>query len=125
MKNIQIEKTAKTPTVSLDAEKGLLEIEGRSKPDDAKELYIPILKWIEEYSQHPKDKTQVRFYYTYYNTATAKYILEMLRKIDDLLYKKGHQVSVQWQYEIDDEDVEMSGRDYDELVSVPIEVVGV
>ena len=123
MENLQIEKTSKTPTVSFDAEKGFLEIEGMSRPDNAKEFYIPIVKWIKRYSQHPKDKTQIRFYYTYYNTATAKYILDMLRNIDDLLYKKGHQVSIQWQYDDDDEDVEMDGKDYNEMVSVPIELV--
>jgi len=125
MENLQLEKTSKTPAVSFDAEKGKLEIEGRSKPDNAKEFYIPLVKWIERYSQYPKDKTQVTLYYTYYNTATAKYILDILRNIDDLLYKKGHQVSIQWQYDDDDEDVEMDGKDYNEMVSVPVEVVAV
>ena len=44
MENLQIEKTSRTPAVSLDVEKGMLEIKGMSIPQNAKEFNNPIMQ---------------------------------------------------------------------------------
>ncbi|MBW8051760.1 MAG: DUF1987 domain-containing protein [Cytophagales bacterium] len=124
MENLQIEKTYRTPAVSLDAQKGLLEIKGMSIPGNTKEFYLPIMKWIEQYCQHPKNKTVVIMQFVLYNTATAKYIMDMLKSFE-ALYKKGFDIKVKWQYEQDDESCELDGKDYAEWLEVPIEVVEV
>ena len=124
MKNLKIEKTSRTPAVSLDAEKGLLEIKGMSIPQNAKEFYIPIMQWIERYSQNPKNKTMLIMRFGLYNTATAKYITDMLKTFE-ALHKKGNDIKIQWQYEKDDESYELDGKDYAEWFDVPIEVVEV
>lgn len=122
MENLQIEKTSTTPTINFDAQKGLLEIKGRSIPRNAKEFYKPIMQWIEQYSRNPKNKTVVIMWFYIYNTVTAKHIADMF-KIFETLHKKGNDIKIQWQYEKDDESYELNGKDYAEWYDVPIEVV--
>ena len=44
MKSISIERTKLTPSVILNAKKGLIEIDGNSITDNAKEFYKPVLE---------------------------------------------------------------------------------
>ena len=124
MENLQIEKTSRTPSISFDAEKGLLEIKGMSIPQNSKEFYKPILQWIEQYSQNPKSKTVMIVRFNLYNTATAKHITDMFKTFE-ALHKKGHDIKIQWQYEQGDESYELDGKDFAEWFDVPIEVVEV
>ena len=124
MENLQIAKTSRTPAVSLDAEKGLLEIKGMSIPQNAKEFYKPIMQWIEQYSQNPTLKTVMIMRFGLYNTSTAKYIMDMLKTFETL-HKKGNDIKIQWQYEQGDESYELDGKDFAEWFDVPFEVVEV
>ena len=44
--------TADTPSVILDAERGIFEISQMSLPEDAVDFYSPILAWLREYAQN-------------------------------------------------------------------------
>ena len=41
MENLTLEGSAKTPTVSFDSENGVLELKGRSIPENSIEFYKP------------------------------------------------------------------------------------
>ena len=43
MEPISIEGTPKTPTVKFDAEQGIIEIKGRSIPENSIEFYKPLV----------------------------------------------------------------------------------
>ena len=59
MENITVESTLKIPKVNFDYEKGLLELTGRSTPEDSDKLYRPLLNWLTEYVTKPQKKTTV------------------------------------------------------------------
>ncbi|MBW8049431.1 MAG: DUF1987 domain-containing protein [Cytophagales bacterium] len=124
MEKLTIQKTSKTPGINLDPDKGLLEISGYSISKFTKEFYEPVLKWIDEYSKKPHEETLIRLKFYYYNTGTAMYILDILRKLE-ALYKKGFKVKVEWQYEKEDEDSMEYGQDFRDILSLPFEVVEV
>ena len=46
MENLTLEGTPKTPTVSFSKDAGVLEIKGRSIPENSIEFYKPLLDWI-------------------------------------------------------------------------------
>jgi hypothetical protein len=54
MGKISIEGTSKTPTVLFDAEAGLMELKGRSIPENSIEFYKPIVESLESNTKLPK-----------------------------------------------------------------------
>jgi len=50
MKSIHIEATYNTPKVDFDPATGDLKFYGRSIPEHANMFYVPIVKWLDEYS---------------------------------------------------------------------------
>ena len=122
MEVIKIKGTDDTPNVILDAENGMMEISGRSLPEDVAAFYEPILDWFDEYAEHPNKKTIVDFKLVYFNTASSKLILDILLKLEDMA-DNGHEVLVRWHYPDDDEDMEEAGEEYADIVEVPFEQV--
>ncbi len=57
MENLKCEATNSTPSIVFDAQNGILEIKGRSYPENAAKFYAPILNWVSSYLQSPS--TQV------------------------------------------------------------------
>ena len=48
MGKISIEGTSKTPTVLFDSESGVMELKGRSIPENSIEFYKPIVESLEK-----------------------------------------------------------------------------
>ena len=122
METIKIQGTEDTPRIILDAEKELLEISGRSLPEDVSAFYEPVLNWLNEYADSPAKKTVFNFKLTYFNTASSKLLLDILMKLEEL-HEKGHDVLIRWHYPEDDEDMEEAGEEYADIVDVPFEQV--
>ncbi|MFT5184824.1 MAG: hypothetical protein ACI84C_001959, partial [Flavobacteriales bacterium] len=57
MEDIRIQGSPKTPTVNFISSEGLLEIKGRSIPENSIEFYKPLIDWIESYAQQPNDSS--------------------------------------------------------------------
>jgi len=121
MDNINIEPTPKTPKVDFQAGTGILEIEGRSIPENSTEFYKPVFDWLDQYIDASSSNTSFNFKLEYFNTSSSKCILDILRKLEKL-HKTGKSVVVNWYYEEDDEDMMEAGENYQRIVSVPIEL---
>lgn len=122
MEAIKIKGTEDTPSVVLDAAENLMEISGRSLPEDVSSFYGPILSWLSEYAKSPNPKTVFVFKLVYFNTASSKLILDILMKLEDLA-KNGNEVLVKWLYPEDDEDMQEAGSEYADIVEVPFEQI--
>jgi hypothetical protein len=122
METIKIQGTEDTPKVTLDKEKELMEISGRSLPEDVASFYEPILAWLDEYAQSPNKKTVFNFKLVYFNTASSKLLLDILMKLEEI-HEAGHDVLIRWHYPEDDEDMEEAGEEYSDIVDVPFEQV--
>ena len=122
MEPIKIAGTEDTPTVTLDKDKDLMEISGRSLPEDVASFYDPILNWLDEYSQDPNEKTVFNFKLVYFNTASSKLLLDILMKLEEM-YEAGKDVTVVWHYPEEDEDMQEAGEEYADIVDVPFQQV--
>lgn len=118
MEKINIPRTLKTPAISFEPEKGKLEIKGRSIPENSVEFYLPLLQSINEYASKPLDATVADFQLEYFNTASSKCLLDILKGLS-AIQKAGKQVKVNWYYESDDRDIQESGEDYQHIVGLP------
>jgi len=117
MDPIIIESTPKTPSIKFDPTEGKIEIIGRSIPENSIEFYKPINEALEIYASSPKQQTQVDFQLEYFNTASSKCILEIIKKLA-AINLGGAQVNVNWYYEEDDEDLREAGEDYQAFVNM-------
>ena len=117
METIHLQSTEKTPEVLLDPS-GLIRITGRSIHEDPDKYFAPLTEWIEEYCQHPQDITRVEIAMEYFNSSSAKYILNMLQMLTGLL-DKGLQVQINWVYEEGDDDILERGQYYSSVLQVP------
>ena len=75
----------------LTQQSNVMEISGRSLPEDVSSFYGPILNWLAEYIKSPNPKTVFNFKLVYFNTASSKLILDILMKLEEL-HKKGNEV---------------------------------
>ncbi len=122
MEIFKIESTEDSPQIVLDRESNILEISGRSLPEDVNTFYEPTMSWIEEYAKDPLDVTVFSFKFTYFNTASSKIILDILTRFEEMI-EEGHEVMVRWHYPEEDEDMMEAGEEYSEMVDVPFEMV--
>lgn len=119
MEVINLEGTEDTPKIILDKNKSMFEISGRSLPEDSAEFYQPILEWLDKYSTQPNPTTKFQFKLEYFNTASSKLILDILSKLEEM--KDSTNMTVQWFYHEDDEDMQEAGEEFSELVEIPFE----
>ena len=126
MNTLSIEGAPKTPTVRFDGAKGIIEIKGRSIPENSIEFYKPLVDWLEAYAKEAKPQTQVNIQLEYFNTSSSKCILDVFKKLETI-HKANQGVAINWFYDEDDEDMLEAGQDYESIIRIPfkmIEVVG-
>lgn len=122
MEKLIREGTPETPTVTLDKETGKFEMKGKSFPEEARSFYQPLIDWLKNYSENPLEKTEFIINMEYYNTASSKMILEVLKILKEL-HNKEHKVEVHWCYPEDDEDMLEAGEDYEEILQIPFKYI--
>jgi hypothetical protein len=119
MENFSITGSTYIPTVSFDAETGVLEIAGESYHEYTVEFFQPILEWLREYLSKPGREITFNFKMTYFNTSSSRRFLEILDMLEEYQNEKGGNVSVNWYYRANDLDMLESGEEYSEDVSLP------
>ena len=124
MGKISIEGTPKTPTVNFDPEKAIMELKGRSIPENSIEFYKPVVDALEDYSKEPKEETKVNIQLEYFNTSSSKCILDLFKKLEGI-HTSGKAVVINWHYEEDDEDMLEAGEDYQAIIKIPFKMIEV
>ncbi|HEY4785534.1 MAG TPA: DUF1987 domain-containing protein [Bacteroidales bacterium] len=122
MEPLLIEGTAKTPNVRFDGSQGLVEIKGRSIPENSIEFYKPLVDWLDRYAQNPKQTTKVNIQLEYFNTSSSKCILDVFKKLE-VIHKANKEVVINWYYEEDDEDMLEAGEDYESIIRIPFKMI--
>lgn len=118
---INIEPTPKTPKVFFDASQGIMEISGRSIPENSIEFYKPLYQWLDQYLKSPQHNSIFNFKLEYFNTSSSKCILDIFRKLEKI-HLAGNRITINWFYEQDDEDMQEAGEDYQRIINVPIQL---
>ncbi|MBT6980453.1 MAG: DUF1987 domain-containing protein [Flavobacteriales bacterium] len=121
MDPINIEGTPKTPTVNFSSDSGVLEIKGRSIPENAVEFYKPLIDWIGSYGDSAQSNTEVNIQLEYFNTSSSKCILDVFKKLESVNGKTN--ITINWHYEEDDEDMLEAGEDYQAIINIPFKMI--
>ena len=123
MDKLYLDGSAKTPTVNFDPADGLLELKGRSIPENSIEFYKPLFDWIDSYSDNPKADTTVNIVLEYFNTSSSKCILDFFKRLESLNKGGKTNVTVNWHYEEDDEDMQEAGEDYQAIIDLQVNMI--
>jgi len=103
MENLFCEETDSLPLIDFKCD-GRLKLEGKSIPEDVAKIYNPLIEFINEIKTA---NVVFDINLIYFNTATSKKLMEMLRHLD--ANNKVNQIQVKWHFEEGDEDsVEMA-----------------
>ncbi|MFH1320370.1 MAG: DUF1987 domain-containing protein [Bacteroidota bacterium] len=132
MKALNIKATEFTPKVLFDPDNNKFEMSGESTPENAQNFYMPILEWLDKYHsyQYWRDKTYkgkskgvvFEFKFEYFNSTSAKYILEIFKKIKKLIRDKIN-LRIKWYYDEPDEDMKNSGEQFIKMTKLPMELI--
>jgi hypothetical protein len=122
MKNLEQEGSFKLPSLSLNANSGVLELAGKSIPERTSEFYDPVLAWMDEYIQSPKEETIFNVKLEYCNSASTRYLMDIFERLERI-FKEGKKVTVNWYYEEDDEDMLDLGQSYSVPLTIPINMI--
>lgn len=122
MESLLLDSTAKTPQVQFNGDSGLIEIKGRSIPENSIEFYKPLVDWLETYVTKGNSPLKVNIQLEYFNTSSSKCILDVFKRLE-AIHKSGKEVNISWYYEEDDEDMLEAGEDYESIIRVPFKMI--
>jgi hypothetical protein len=119
---LYIKGTSKTP--EIDFSSGVIQLSGRSIPEDAVAFYQPLIRWVATYAEKPEKFTKVNFRIEYINSGSNRFIYAIFKLLDEC-FSKGYDISITWYYEEDDDTIKGLGKDFQSLLKVPIKLVEV
>ena len=111
MENLTIEETKYTPKIVLDAAEGVIELVGKSYPENTFEFYEPMMKWIEEYFKtSAQDVTTVNMEITYFNSSSSKLFFDFFDLLEE--NSEDHTIKINWIFDEENESAEEAGEDF-------------
>jgi len=112
MRKHTIEATDYSPEIIFDPEAGLLEIKGKSYPENTFEFYKPMMEWMESYFDAPKEKTIVNMEIIYFNSSSSKLFFDLFDMLEENRDKSD--IVIQWIYDKENESALEAGEDFKE-----------
>ncbi len=118
-----------TPQVVFDPAKGHFKIAGTAYPNDAAQFFLPLLQWIDAYDKMlGKEKPSYKnctfeILLDYFNSTSAKFILQILQRMSSVTHKHGLQLKIKWYYYEADPEMKEMGMTYQESLSIPVEIL--
>lgn len=114
MKDLIIKGTKKTfftPTVEFIVSTGKCSITGEAYLEDTIDFFQPLYNWLHEYIDNIKKPIIFEVRLTYFNTSASRSIFDMLFILREYVDNGGN-VTVNWYYDKDDEDILTEIEDY-------------
>ncbi len=120
---IELQAGQDTPGVIFDSEENQFLLTGRSFPADADKFYQQLIKWLDDYKNAgPKEAIVFDVKMEYFNTASAKLLLDLFFKLEDI-NESGFPVSIRWYSFEEDEDMQEAGEEFEEIVELDFDFI--
>lgn len=123
MERLYLPPTDKTPEVTFDPAAGSLHMAGSSIHENAERFFRPLIERVETYIMRPKAHTRVVISLDYFNSSSSKYLLDLLKLLDEVHVAGRGAVELEWHYAPDDLDMKEAGEDYGALLEMPVRLV--
>jgi len=122
MKPFYSEASDFSPRADFNNLTGVFELTGVSMPENVSVFYLGLIKWLREFDLQYLSTGKLRegsitlnFRLTYLNSASSKYILQMLEIVKTWI-KYGVKPQINWYFDENDEEMKEDGRDLSEAL---------
>ena len=122
MENLIIPKTKQTPQIEFNTAENYLRIIGESYPENAMEVFQPLIDHLELFFGQDKRHLQVELRVEYQNTSSSKMMYEVINRLSNY-HVAGHNVKLAWYYPDGDLDLLENCEMFLEEVSFPYDIV--
>lgn len=113
---LEKQKTGSTPYVLIDEEKGYMKLEGDSFHENVVGFFKDVNNWLSNYLKTDFTRFTFDFQLVYFNSSTAKLLLNMLLELDE--YASGDKkIIVNWITTEENDIIIECGEDFQEEVS--------
>ncbi|WP_024301010.1 biofilm regulation phosphoprotein SiaC [Pseudogulbenkiania sp. MAI-1] len=122
MQDLIVQGNGSIPAIRADWAAGCLEMTGDSYPENAFELYQPVIDWIESFLAGEERPLRLQLQLLYLNTSSIRAMMDVL----DLLqgaHEKGRAVGLEWRYERENERVAELAEEFREDYTFPFDIV--
>ncbi|MFT6783516.1 MAG: hypothetical protein ACJA1A_003456 [Saprospiraceae bacterium] len=117
MEKFFLEPTRVTPLVNFDPEEGILEVKGRSSPENSILFYQKIIEGLDFVLESDMKKFTANFSFEYFNTSSSKCLFDVFKRLSRF-EDSDIDLIINWYYEDDDEDMMEAGEDYADLLDL-------
>jgi len=126
-----IEATADSPAVMFNASTNRFIISGESRPENAGKFYSPVIDWIMKLEaiafyrkQEMQDDSTLLFVFKfdYFNSTSAKYIMDILLIIKKLI-GKGYKINIEWHYDKRGDDILDAGNEFSKMIGLKFDII--
>lgn len=117
MEKVFIEPTRTTPLVNFDPDEGLLEMKGRSSPENSIQFYQKVLDNLEEFARTGGEEFTANIAFEYFNTSSSKCLFDVFKRLSKI-EDSGKRITINWYYEEGDDDMMEAGEDYSDLLDL-------
>jgi hypothetical protein len=121
MITLKIDPTEDTPSVIFDPVAGRFEITGRSYPENARDFYLPVAAWLEEYRDKAPGPINLVVAIDYFNSSSVKQVFMILYIIEDIM-EAGQDAKITWKYKAGDELMHQKGLEFNKFLQVLVEL---
>jgi len=124
MQALIIAGTESSPNIIFDAEKNIFEMKGESRPENAKAFYDPVIEWMKNFCTEAlqkgslKEKVVLCVFFDYFSSSSAKYLMNIFARLDEL-HKNNIPVEIKWIYSEIDIEMKESGEEFKKLLTLP------
>ncbi|MCP4459746.1 MAG: DUF1987 domain-containing protein [Cytophagales bacterium] len=117
MEKIFLEPSRVTPLINFDPDEGILEMKGRSSPENSIMFYQKVIQNLGLFAESGQENFTANFAFEYFNTSSSKCLFDVFKKLVRIR-DSGKDLVVNWFFEEDDEDMMEAGEDYSDLLDL-------
>ena len=104
MEKVFIEPTRTTPLVNFDPDEGLLEMKGRSSPENSIQFYQQVLDSLDEFASSGGNSITANMAFEYFNTSSSKCLFDVFKRLNKIA-ETGREITINWYFEEGDDDM--------------------
>lgn len=116
-----IEQKINLPQVDFNPDTGVLNLIGRSIPENPVKFYKPIESWVNNFIATNPKTVVFHIYLDYLNTHSTECVLVLIKSLALYFEKSNADIKIIWDYDEYDEDMLELGEDLASLVKIPFE----
>lgn len=103
-----------TPSVYFNPKKGILDMRGKSSPENPLAFYNYVLNSLDSYVNQGEAQMITNLAFEYFNTSSSKCLYIFMKKLSKI-NEAGKKVVINWYFEEGDEDMKEAGEDLESM----------